>query len=384
MENEVVIDEKTERQNKINIALKKSNKLINNFYSYFQVFRSSHIAQISQVSEDEYNSIILNPYCISSKEAEFRKKIDNNMDCEASTLELNSDNFALAFNPFVWSTLSLEQKITAARIAIKKINNIDVKEFVNYNSVCVVMCGKDYAGALNIGSFFREDIDSINILNDICNFNNIIKDSYYHNKSLHKHYDTIFDFETFEEMQYLSPLEPSCELKDATSEVKAFFWDQIFRRNSRAALLQSLDLLYQTSKPIEDLSKDLYNYINSASKNITNTNLFIMQTLGCNVKERDEKYLKIKNEIFNQPIIKKHNDLVELYLKKKEELDSLNNEDNKKIMVELKLMHNEISKLKSQILAFDDAKKHFKDYFIEEAKDIKKIEIKKDNQIKEF
>lgn len=294
MKKEFVLAKKSNRKKEIYQAIKKSYKLIDNFNIYFQVFKSNSLAQISQISKEEYKLVLNNPYFISTKEAEFRKKIDINKNCESTTLELNSNNFALAFNPFVWSTLSLEQKIAAIRIASINLNNKDVNEFANYNSNSVVLCGKNYNGAFNIGAFFREDIDSIDILRDICDFNNLIKESFYHNKSSQKNYDSILDFETFEEMQYLSPLEPVCEFKDASTEAKAFFWDQIFRRNSRAALLQALDLLDVASRPIEDLSKNLYEYISGISKDITNTNLFVMQTLGFNVKERDEKYLKIK------------------------------------------------------------------------------------------
>ena len=179
------------------------------------------------------------------------------------------------------------------------MNNKDVHEFVNYNSNGFVMAGKNYEGAFNIGSFYREDFDSLDALQDIFNFSNIIKEAYYFNYSKNKDYNLVVDFKNFEEMQYLSPLEPSKRLDEADDETKAFYFDQLYVRKTRDAILKSLNEIYEASKPICDLGKDLYDYIDGATNDIIKTNLLVAEQLGLTREERDKKYLKIKCDIFN-------------------------------------------------------------------------------------
>ena len=338
---------------------------------------------------------------------------------DVRTLVLTKDNYAMAFHPMVWNVLRTEERLAVCRIAWKEIYKNDINEFCNYKSDALCLAGENYQGAMNIGAFFKEGLIGPDYLLDICNANNKIKNSYYTNQAIGKKYDKITDFSSFEELQYLSPLNPKEDIKNITGEPKAFYFDQIYLRRLREATQKSLDLITFHSEELQGFFPEFDKFVADEQKNITDTNMFVMLTLGSRAIERDKKYLKIKTTLFSQPIIEKHNKLYEEYKKLKKEkvdvinkplqdkLDKLEKEKqnieekkkdafdaielydleqqeyklNKKIVdLKNKIAHNHnkilkpivdaVKKVDSQEITYEQALDHFKDYF--EAKEDKK------------
>ena len=309
-----------------------------------------------------------------------------------TVLKIDNSNFALAFHPYIWSKIDLAHKIAVSRVAYKQIHHKDIKEFVNYNSNGFVMCGKNYDGALNLGAFFREDTNCIELFQKICQGESLIKESYYFNKAQGKNYNKISDFDSFEEMQYLSPLEFKQDFDSLSDIDKAYYLDKISLRNYRQDLQRSIDYLCGAFIPLRDFSDELYDYFQKETDNILKTNLFIMQQLGSSSLERDEKYLDIKVELFNQGFIEEfnkkaeeHNIKLEEYKKVAKEYNNLVEEYNNpsdaisqvftkheidamrptldKVKAELSDMKTELDKIETNIITLNDAEEHFKEHF---------------------
>ena len=223
-----------------------SNKLMKNFKVYIALYESDSRHQTSHITKEEYDKMQTHRFIGSKHEDSFFKNLpDKDNYVDTKTLVLTKDNYALAFHPMIWHVLTTEERLTVCRIAWKDCYKKDVKEFCNYKTESLSLVGKNYNGSLNIGSFFRDDLISSDYLRDIFNANNRIKDSLYTNRLLAgKKYETIKDFESFEEMQYLSPIEPKEEdIKKMNDQAKAFFFDQIYNRKYREAVQKSLNLI---------------------------------------------------------------------------------------------------------------------------------------------
>ena len=364
MKKELTAQDLKERKKEIHEAFKKSNSILADFKVYLAVYRAKSKAQVSNLTKDEYLNMQKDFRYNTSHLQKFVKSLENYQQISIETLVLDYNNYALAFNPAVWSVLKLEEKIAVCMLSNIKINHCDVTDYETYNSTGFVLIGNDYKGSFNFGAFFRDDKESKDFLVDIYNFKNIIKDSFYYQKSLKNEYDKICDFESFEEMQYLSPLEPNDELNNCSDEVKSFFWDQIYRRNTRKAVLQALDTIKDASGPINDITVDFYNSIQNDINNIVNTNVFVFKTLGSNQVDRDKKYLKIKVDIFNNSFIKEHNNLVEEHNKLVKKYKATDNAlEARKIKLQIDELKKEMQEIKNNIITYEQAEEYFKNYF---------------------
>ena len=378
MEKTLTEQELKARKMEIYQAIKKSNSELKDFCVHLAVYRGAGLAQVSILTEEEFLNMQKDINCDTPHLLKFLQSLKNKNNIRIETITLDENNFALAFNPAVWSVLKLEQKIAVCRFACKKINNVDVTEFSNYNSNGFVLVGKNYSGAFNLGAFYREDVEPIDLLKHICNFKNIIKDAYYINKSREKEYNTIFDFDSFEEMQYVSPLEPNKNFDDSSDKAKAFYWDQLYNRQSRKAYLQALDLVSDASQPIEDITKDFGDYVKNTIKDIVKTNVFVIGVLGYNPIERDRKYLDIKVEIFNNYFIKEFNSKADIYNNLLNEYNSTENENKKQnINEQLKQLKIDMENIEKNIITLAQAEEHFKKYFKSDKVD--KNIVKKEN-----
>ena len=345
-----------ERKNlDIKNVVQSSNKLLKNFKVYIAVYESDSRHQTSHITKEEYDKMQKYKFIGSKHEDKFFENLPDIYGyIDSKTLVLSNDNYGLAFHPMIWHVLTTEERLTACRIAWKDIYHRDIKEFCNYNSNGVALVGKDYQGALNIGSFFRDDVISSDILRGIFDANNKIKDSFYSNRLMHgKKIDTIKDFDSFEEMQYLSPLEPKeQDLNKMSKESKAFYFDGIYFRRFREAIQKSLDLITLHGKELEGLFPEFERYVRHEQKSITDTNLFVMSVLGSNVIERDKKYLEIKSYMFDSFRVERHNQLYKEFVKvKKEKVDVI----NKPYKDQLNLLEQEKEKINNQIKNANDA-----------------------------
>ncbi len=369
MEKKLTEKELKQREKDVKKAIELSENIVNDFNIYLGVYRAENKAQVSLLTNQEYEDMLFDPSCDNVHISNFVNKFKITHILDTSTLVIDKSNFALAFNPIVWAVLKLEQKIAVCRIASMAINNKDVTQFHNSDSNGFVWVGDDYGGAFNIGAFFRDDVDSLKIFADICDLKNIINYSYYFNKHYNKeeNYYSIKNFESFEELQYVSPLELNKELKESSSEAQAFFWDELYRRNSRSALLKSLDMLSEASLPIQDISQDMYKYIKAATKDIVNTNIFVAKELGSNIYERDKKYLKIKVDIFNNLILKDYNEKVVEHNQLVEEYKNTENQDKKsEIFDKISNIKAELQAIKSNTMTYEEALEKFNEYFKKE------------------
>lgn len=309
-------------------VVQDSDNLMDNFEVYIGVYESESRHQTSHITKEEFDKMQNHKYIGSKHENSFFNNLplkDSYVDVR--TLVLTKDNYALAFHPMIWHVLKIEERLAACRIAWKEIYKNDVKEFCNHNSKALSMVGENYQGSLNIGSFFRDDLIGPDYLIDICNASNKIKDSYYINKMMSgKKYDKITDFSSFEELQYLSPLEPKEEDNNKIGgEAKAYYFDQIYRRRLREATQKGLDLITLHDEDLQGFFPEFDKYVADEQKRITDTNLFVMLTLGSPAIERDKKYLKLKTLMFDLPRAEEHNKLYQEYAKlKKEKVDIIN------------------------------------------------------------
>lgn len=336
-------------------VVQDSNKLIKDFKVYVAVYQSNSRCQTSHITKEEYDKMKEYKFIGSKHEDKFFENLpDRDNYVDAKTLVLTKDNYGLAFHPMIWHILSTEERLTVCRIAWKDIYHRELNEFCNYNSNGVVMAGKDYQGALNIGSFFRDDLISCDILREIFNANNRIKDSFYTNRLMHgKTINTIKDFDSFEEMQYLSPLQAKeKDLNKMSEESRAFYYDGIYIRRFREANQKSLDLITLHSEEMQGLFPQFDDYAKNEQKSITDTNLFVMSVLGSNVIERDKKYLETKVKLFDISIVERHNELYKEYVKvKKEKVDVV----NKPYKDKLNVIEQEKEKINNQIKTANDA-----------------------------
>ena len=309
-----------------------------------------------------------------------------------SILNIDRTNFALAFHPYIWSKIDLAHKIAVCRVAYKEIHNKDIKEFENYNSNSIVFVGKNYNGSFNLGALYREDVHSIDLLQQICHGENKIRENDYFNNYMKKTVNTVYDFESFEAMQYMSPLEFTIDYNSLDNQAKAIFLDKLTLRNYRQDLQKSLDLMMDGFEPLREVSKEIYDYCKAESDSLMKTNLFIMENLGSNSFERDEQYLEIKVRLFNKRFIEEYN-------KKSDEYNAKLEAHNKNVRAYNKLIAEyknptdaisqmftekeidkfkptidegkaELNKIKAEldaidknIVTFEDAKKHFKEHF---------------------
>ena len=379
---ELTEQEREQIKQQAKVAAKKSGKIVKNFTIYLATFASETRRQVSKLTKDEYEKMQKQKYIGSKHEDVFFVDLpETDIYVETKTMVLNKDNFALGFHPMVWKVLSLEERVALCRIARQELVGKDFKEFCCYDSNGVVMVGKDYQGSLNVGAFVDDEVLGNEVFIKIANGETTIKHSYYMNKltSGKYHFDKITDFSSFEEMQYLSPLDPiHTELEQMSDKEKAYFFDQIYRRRYRAAEQRALDLIAEHASQLEELYPEFFEYMNNEQKNITATILLVMQEIGSSVKTRDETYLDIKVKIFNNGYIDEYNKGVieynKLLEKYKNPSDILEQMDTKQ---EIAKMEIELDKLKSNIITLLDAKDHFSEHFYPKQKTTSKFTVSK-------
>ena len=369
--------ERKEREQQVKVALAKSNKLVKDFKIYLGVFESNTMHQTSRLTKEEYEKMQNKKFIGSKHEEHFFNNIpDSDQYVEAKTFVIDRTNFAMAFHMMIWQVLTLEEKIAACRIAWKELLNKDVKDFNNYDSSAVVLVGKKYKGALNLGSLFKEELFSSDILCAICNAENIIKLSYYYNHRK-KEYKTLLDFDSFEELRYLSPLEPKVSIDLMKDDVaKAVCLDNLFYRNDRNAQKRAYYLLTSHCEPIYDLFPQFDRYIHYKLESIVNTSLFIAKNLGANLLERDEKYLRLKADMFDSINTKLYNEKVaeyqKLYLEYKNAQDAISEAIFKEQLLK---EHSKLMELKKKLFVdYEVVKKHFASHFEDDKKTTKKLQ----------
>ena len=211
-------------------AVRESKKIMKNFTIYIASYVSESRGQISHITKEEYEKINKQRFIVSKHEDTFFKDLPDDNYVDVKTYKLTEEKFAMAFHPMVWKVLTLEEKIAVCRIARQKTQGVDFKEFCKYRSDGVIFVGKNYGGSLNVGSLFYDNLIGSDFLKYICNAENSIKSSYYITKHTKNQDDlSILDFESFEEMQYVSPLEPVCSNFDKLSpNQKAIVFHPIF------------------------------------------------------------------------------------------------------------------------------------------------------------
>ena len=410
-------------QKELDEALKKSNEHIKDFKVYIGVYRSSFKAQTSHLTQEEYEMLQDKIKCYKVKSLntfyDGLSQDDNYVTHKAIVLDEN--NFAMAFHPMVWKVLTFEERISAMRIAWQKTNGKEVKEFCNHVTTTVAFVGKDYQGALNIGAMLAYDDAEgpWNLLKYIANANNSIKFNYYFNKMRSKDYKYITDFECFEELQYIAPLEPNTEnVEEMQPKVKAIFFNQLERRRDRQNYLNADYLLLDHSEDLKGMFLVFDECLEREIQDILKTDELVDKELGYFQKDIDEDFLSFKVQVFNNTTIDEHNKLVEEYqkydakikeIKKpaleatkdlrakrdklKKDLESagdaieigmindqiyeLNKEINKTYKKMLKkdrkllevltekreTIYKQIQELASHIITLEDAKEHFKEHF---------------------
>ncbi len=359
--------------------LKQTDKLVKEFKINIGIFKSKTRAQVSKLSEEEFQKMQSKKYINSAHEDNFYKDLpDDDWKVDVKTFVIDNQNFALAFHPMVWNVLSTEEKIAACRLARLKVYGKDFKQLSQYDCDTVVMVGKDYQGSLNVGAFINKDTLGNEILNNVCNCENTIKQSYYINNSFQKKYDTIFDFHSFEEMQYITPLEPKeRDVEKMPSRAKGFFFDQIYRRRYREAICKSCEMIMEELEPLENVFPQFDEYLKNEIDNITKTNMYVMRTIGVNEKIRDEEYLKIKVDIFNNHFIDKYNEQARIHNKLVEEYKNAENfMEDMDLKEQLNASHTKLKELENKQTDIEAAKKHFADHFYQKDKETRKKENK--------
>ena len=413
-------------QQKLDIALKKSNELIKDFKVYIGVYRSNLKAQVSHLTKEEYDVFDdpIKNHSIKSVSRFYSNLSEEENYVTKNSIVLTKDNFAMAFHPMIWKILTFEERITAMRIAWQQFNDKDVNEFCNHVTTTVAFVGKDYKGALNIGALlvYGGDDGALNILHQIADAANELKFNYYFNKRKEKNYNYITDFKSFEEMQYVSPLDTALDnlnLKDPV--VKAMFLNQLSDRRRRDNFLNADYLVLEHSDELSGLNPRFDKILQKEIENIKSDINFVIDQLGYSQKSANERYLEIKIDTFNNFTKIEHNKLVRKYqkldsqikeLKKivvsatkdlhdkrdaykeelknasnaiemyelKEEIDRLTKKiikiQKKDFKKELKYInelskkreavYDEIQEVDSHIITLEDAKNHFKDYFYPE------------------
>ena len=360
-------EQEKERKQQAKQAIHDSKKLMKDFKVYLAVFSSETRRQVSLLTKEEYEKMQQMKYIGSKHEEKFFDGLpDDDNYVDVKTLTLDKNNFGLAFYPMVWNVLTLAQKVAICRIVRQQTENKDFKQFHVFDSNGVVMCGNDFKGALNIGSFFRDDMIGPDFLTKLLNGQNTIDDSYYVNKLRNgAKYNEIKDFNSLIEMQYISPLEPKTDnLEEMPPKAKAFYFDQIYRRKYRKAKQQALDYITEHAGELEGLWPEFDSAVAEEQKHITQTDLLVMQELGSNQKMRDEEYLKVKVDIFNNIFIeeynklaKKHNEILEEYNNSKDAIET------KGLKEKLHKIQDELEIINSKLTTIEKAKEHFKSHF---------------------
>lgn len=426
--------EKKERLKEIDKAIISSDELIKDFSVYIAVFESNTRHQTSHITKEEYDKMQNTKYIGSKHEDRFFKDLpDDDLYVNAKTLVLNNDNIAMAFHPMIWKVLTMEERVTALRLAWKLVHGEDVNELCNYYTTTVVFVGKNYQGSLNLGSMLTHDGGDgpWNMFKSICNAKNQIKYNYYFNKNFGKEIKYITDFESFEQMQYLSPLEPKVEnIDEMSNELKAVLFNQLSRRKQRENYRQANYFILDHTEELRGLLPIFDEALENDIEEINQTERLINEELGYFQKDIDEEYLRIKVDIFNNITIKEHNKLIEIYqnltnqiedieqpfihLRKKiknlkaqkehaidsidisliddeiqktyKQINKCKKKLSKKDRIKLKFLYDKsheiyekIVELKGHIITLEQAKEHFKDYFDEKPST---YNINKDEKLK--
>ena len=416
---ELTKEEIKELLGKLDVALKKSDDLVNDFKVYIGVYRSNTRSQTSHITKEEYDIMgdRFKNFDIPSVKRFYDTLTDQDVFVTKSAVVLDKDNFAMAFHPMIWQVLTFEERVAAMRVAWSAVHKNDIKDFTNNYTSTVVFVGNDYKGSLNIGSMLADH--PWVLLKSICDAENALKFNKYFNKQMSKSYDYITDFDSFEEMQYLSPLEPKQQdIDQMTDHEKAIHYNQIYSRKMRENYRNADYLILDHSEPLKGLDTKFDEALDQDLDDINRTDTIVTKELGYFQKDIDEDYLKIKVTLFNNENIKKHNELCDTYyaledkikeikkpaLEKTKDLrakkskleENLKNagdaieisiiedellEVNKKInkineqvlgkyKKELKELtdkkskvYSEIQELKSHIIEIEDAKEHFKEHF---------------------
>ena len=243
-------------QKQIGDCLEASNQLTKNFKLYIGVYGSSKKFQVSHISKEDYELLQDPLKCQNVKSLkEFYNSLGETEDhTSKKAILLTEDNFAMAFHPAVWNVLKFEERIAAMRVAWKKFTGKDVTEFCNSISTTIAYVGSDYQGSLNIGSIiaYAFEYGSWNLLKNLANTTNCLKMNYYFNQSKQKEYNYITDFESFEEMQYVSPLEPiETDVEKMSDDVKAVYYSQLNRREQRKNFLKADYLIIDHSEELK-------------------------------------------------------------------------------------------------------------------------------------
>ena len=346
--------------------LKKTDALVKSFKVQIAVYVSHSRGQVSKLTKEEFDKMQITKFIGSAHEDSFFRDLPKtDLRIDVKTFVIDNQNFALAFHPMVWSVLSTEERIAACRLARLAVDGKDFRELCEYESDGVVMVGKNYQGALNIGSFTKKNVLGNEVLAKICDGENTIKDSFYFNNSRQKKYDTIFSFDSFEEMQYVSPLEPLEEdVAKMTPQAKAYFFDQIWRRKRRAAVLMADDMICEKIEPLDGIFPQFDQHVKAEVEDIIQTNLFVMQTLGSNAKMRDEDYLRIKVNIFNNSFISEYNQLVQEHNRLVGEYKQAGDIISKDFLLEeIHEMSAKLEVIKDKKITLEQAKQHFSEYF---------------------
>ncbi len=367
--------EKINKSFELKKLLKKTDKLVKDFKVNIAVSVSDTLRQVSKITDEEYEKMQSNKFIGSKNEDNFFKDLsESTLDVNVRTFVIDKNNFALAFHPMVWNVLSQEEKIAACRLARLAVDGKDFKELCDYNFNVVVPVGKNYRGSLNIGAFKRQDIQGINVLMEVCNSENSNKKSFYINNSREKEINTIFDFASFEEMQYISPIKPKeSDVAKMSPRIKAFYFDQIYKRKCRDAVCKSCEMIMAVLDPLRDVFPQFDNDLKEKVDSITKTNLFIMQTLGSDIKKRDEEYLRIKVAMFNDIFFGQEDKQNEVHNKLLQDYN--NSEDILKSMdLERQLEESQkiLDKIESNYVVLETAKKHFAEYFYPKKEKTKK------------
>lgn len=384
--------EKKQRDFEVNIGIAEAKK-INNLKVFLAVFQSNSKSQISKITEEEYNKMQTQKFIDSEHENSFIDSIrdkslsntDQYFNIDVQTTILDESNYPLAFYPAIWDALSMAEKIAVCKIVWKKTLGRDLKDFCNYDSDGVVMVGKNYQGALNVGSFYSEKVYPSHYLIEILNAENTLKFNYCFNELSKKPISTILDFNDFEEMQYLSPIEPITNDFDQMSDnQKAYVFDQIFNRKLRQAAQDGFYAIKDNSEIVKGLSEKYENFADRCLDDMYETDKLVDKCLGYFRKDRDIEYLKFKVAVFNNYFIKRSNDLVDKFNETKKELenapDILSSMD---LEEELKTIRQQINDERSNVITFEQAMEHFKDYFEPKPSKNKSTKIKMPKLTKE-
>lgn len=343
----------------INELIQKSTELMKDFKVYIALLASDSKKQFARIGKTEYDKLQKQRFVGTEREKKFFENLPyRDIIVDSKTFVLTKDNLGLAFYPPIWKTLSLEHKIALCRLARLKYSQKDFTDFVQYDIAAIVMGEK---GALNLCSFFSNEFIGSSFLFCVLNAENVMKELYYITKESNnkEYYQKLLNFKSLEELRYICPFSPA-DWDNTTPKNKALYYDNIKVRKARIAEQKTIDIIKNDAAEMEGLVPLFDEYIEKKQKQILEENMLIIQELGISRVKRDEEFLKMKVDYFNNLDAKEYNKKVRAFNEKVHEMQQTEDMIERYILNEqLKKISKKIDRQKPKEITYEKARKHF-------------------------